>query len=197
MQLMGYIYYTSENLFLHIHVSSSTPLIFIDVSYIVHYYLEFWLFLPGTPFFIPNEIMITIKSELFYFVAAIKCEAPNNNLSKFEGTMTWHNQKYSLDNEKILLRGCILRNTQWCYGLVIFAGKDTKLMMNSGKTVFKRTHIDRLMNLIIIGVCTSSRPIFWLTRISQCRIQNPNEIEISIMINFWWSWFFFKTTNAR
>lgn len=111
-------------------------------------------------FFIPNEIMITIKSELFYFVAAIKCEAPNNNLSKFEGTMTWHNQKYSLDNEKILLRGCILRNTQWCYGLVIFAGKDTKLMMNSGKTVFKRTHIDRLMNLIIIGVCTSSRPIF-------------------------------------
>lgn len=149
--------------------------------------MEFWLFLPGTPFFIPNEIMITIKSELFYFVAAIKCEAPNNNLSKFEGTMTWHNQKYSLDNEKILLRGCILRNTQWCYGLVIFAGKDTKLMMNSGKTVFKRTHIDRLMNLIIIGVCTSSRPIFWLTSISQCRIQNPNEIEISIMINFWWS----------
>lgn len=91
-------------------------------------------------------------SQLSRFDAAIKCEAPNNNLSKFEGTMTWHNQKYSLDNEKILLRGCILRNTQWCYGLVIFAGKDTKLMMNSGKTVFKRTHIDRLMNLIIIGI---------------------------------------------
>lgn len=84
--------------------------------------------------------------------ADIKCEAPNNNLSKYEGTMTWRGQKYSLDNEKILLRGCILRNTQWCFGLVIFAGKDTKLMMNSGKTVFKRTHIDRLMNLIIIGV---------------------------------------------
>ncbi|XP_048732030.2 phospholipid-transporting ATPase ID-like isoform X2 [Ostrea edulis] len=91
-------------------------------------------------------------TQLSKFDAVIQCEAPNNNLSKFEGNLTWRGQKYSLDNEKMLLRGCVLRNTQWCYGLVIFAGKDTKLMMNSGKTVFKRTHIDRLMNLIIIGI---------------------------------------------
>lgn len=66
--------------------------------------------------------------------------------------MKWNNQTFSLDNEKILLRGCVLRNTQWCYGLVIFAGKDTKLMMNSGITIFKRTNIDRFMNVLIIGV---------------------------------------------
>lgn len=41
---------------------------------------------------------------------------------------------------------------QWCYGVVIFAGKDTKLMQNSGKTQFKSTSIDRLLNFIIIGV---------------------------------------------
>jgi len=80
------------------------------------------------------------------------CEPPNNNLSKFEGALTWQDEVYSLDNEKIMLRGCILRNTSWCYGLVLFAGRDTKLMMNSGRTKFKRTHIDRLMNKIIIGV---------------------------------------------
>ena len=39
-----------------------------------------------------------------------------------------------------------------CYGVVIFAGKDTKLMQNSGKTKFKRTSIDRLLNFIILGV---------------------------------------------
>lgn len=60
--------------------------------------------------------------------------------------------RYPLDNDKVVLRGCILRNTQWCYGVVIFAGKDTKLMQNSGKTKFKRTSIDRLLNFIIIGV---------------------------------------------
>ena len=35
---------------------------------------------------------------------------------------------------------------------MIFAGKDTKLMQNSGKTKFKRTSIDRLLNFIILGV---------------------------------------------
>lgn len=60
--------------------------------------------------------------------------------------------RFALDNDKVVLRGCILRNTQWCYGVVIFAGKDTKLMQNSGKTKFKRTSIDRLLNFIIIGV---------------------------------------------
>lgn len=82
-------------------------------------------------------------------------------LSKFEGTLTWRDETYALDNDKVLLRGCVLRNTRWCYGLVLFAGRESKLMMNSGKTTFKRTHIDRLMNKIIIGVSrctvTSSR----------------------------------------
>uniref|UniRef100_A0A2C9JYJ6 Phospholipid-transporting ATPase n=1 Tax=Biomphalaria glabrata TaxID=6526 RepID=A0A2C9JYJ6_BIOGL len=91
-------------------------------------------------------------TKLAEFNAEITSEPPNNRLSKFEGKMQWNNKTYSLDNEKILLRGCILRNTQWCYGLVVFAGRDTKLMMNSGKSKFKRTNIDRLMNLLIIGI---------------------------------------------
>ncbi|XP_029669942.1 phospholipid-transporting ATPase ID, partial [Formica exsecta] len=86
------------------------------------------------------------------FDGEIVCETPNNLLNKFDGTLTWRGQKYALDNDKIILRGCVLRNTQWCYGMVIFAGKDTKLMQNSGKTKFKRTSIDRLLNLLIIGI---------------------------------------------
>lgn len=86
------------------------------------------------------------------FDGEIVCEPPNNHLNKFEGRLTWKGKQYSLDNEKILLRGCVLRNTQWCYGVVIFAGRDTKLMQNSGKTKFKRTSIDRLLNFIILGV---------------------------------------------
>lgn len=86
------------------------------------------------------------------FNATLICEPPNNRLSKFEGTLTCDNERYSIDNDKILLRGCVLRNTEWAFGMVIFAGKDTKLMMNSGKGVFKRTSIDRLMNLLIVGI---------------------------------------------
>jgi magnesium-transporting ATPase (P-type) len=30
-----------------------------------------------------------------------------------------------------MLRGCVLKNTKWVYGLVIYTGHETKIMMNS------------------------------------------------------------------
>ena len=92
------------------------------------------------------------EKSLSQFNGHIVCEPPNNNLSKFEGTLTYNGHKYSLDNEKVILRGAMLRNTPWCYGVVLFAGKDTKLMQNSGKMKFKRTSIDKLLNFIILGI---------------------------------------------
>uniref|UniRef100_A0A3B3BUK0 Phospholipid-transporting ATPase n=1 Tax=Oryzias melastigma TaxID=30732 RepID=A0A3B3BUK0_ORYME len=54
------------------------------------------------------------------FNGEVRCEPPNNRLDRFTGTLVFGGQKYSLDNEKILLRGCTLRNTEWCFGLVLF-----------------------------------------------------------------------------
>lgn len=87
-----------------------------------------------------------------FFIKNIFYELFINIIGIIIGALTWKGKRYSLDNEKILLRGCVLRNTQWCYGVVIFAGKDTKLMQNSGKTKLKRTSIDKLLNFLIIGV---------------------------------------------
>ena len=49
------------------------------------------------------------------FDGHIMCEPPNNNLSKFEGTLTWEGKSYPLDNECILLRG-LYRNVSWLRG---------------------------------------------------------------------------------
>ncbi|XP_011471529.1 phospholipid-transporting ATPase ID isoform X1 [Oryzias latipes] len=86
------------------------------------------------------------------FNGEVLCEPPNNCLDKFKGTLTVNGQAYSLDNDKVLLRGCTLRNTEWCFGLVLFGGPDTKLMQNCGKTVFKRTSIDHLMNILVLAI---------------------------------------------
>lgn len=91
-------------------------------------------------------------SELSQFDGEVACEAPNNKLDTFTGTLTYKGEKYALDNGKILLRGCTLRNTEWCFGMVIFAGPDTKLMQNSGRTTLKRTSIDRLMNILVLWI---------------------------------------------
>lgn len=44
-------------------------------------------------------------------------------MHSFTGTLEWRGETYSLDSERILLRGCKLRNTDICYGLVIYAGE--------------------------------------------------------------------------
>uniref|UniRef100_A0A671T9L1 Phospholipid-transporting ATPase n=1 Tax=Sinocyclocheilus anshuiensis TaxID=1608454 RepID=A0A671T9L1_9TELE len=90
--------------------------------------------------------------KLAAFNGEVRCEPPNNRLDKFTGTLTVRGETFALDNERILLRGCTLRNTEWCFGLVVFGGPDTKLIQNSGKSIFKRTSIDRLMNVLVIFI---------------------------------------------
>uniref|UniRef100_A0A3B4EG29 Phospholipid-transporting ATPase n=1 Tax=Pygocentrus nattereri TaxID=42514 RepID=A0A3B4EG29_PYGNA len=91
-------------------------------------------------------------NHLAQFDGEVVCEPPNNKLDRFCGTLYWRECKYGLSNQNMLLRGCVLRNTESCYGLVIFAGPDTKLMQNSGRTKFKRTSIDRLMNTLVLWI---------------------------------------------
>ncbi|XP_025786909.1 phospholipid-transporting ATPase IC [Puma concolor] len=92
------------------------------------------------------------ENSLAAFDGFVECEEPNNRLDKFTGTLFWRNTSFPLDADKILLRGCVIRNTDFCHGLVIFAGADTKIMKNSGKTRFKRTKIDYLMNYMVYTI---------------------------------------------
>ncbi|XP_054466422.1 probable phospholipid-transporting ATPase IM [Anoplopoma fimbria] len=133
------------------------------------------------------------------FNGEVRCEPPNNRLDRFTGTLTYAGQKYSLDNEKILLRGCTLRNTEWCFGLVLFGGPETKLMQNCGKSTFKRTSIDRLMNVLVLCIfgflafmCTilAIGNCFWeMNEGSQFMVflprQDGNNAPFSAFLTFW------------
>uniref|UniRef100_A0A673YFQ5 Phospholipid-transporting ATPase n=1 Tax=Salmo trutta TaxID=8032 RepID=A0A673YFQ5_SALTR len=92
------------------------------------------------------------EHQLAQFDAMIVCEEPNNRLDKFTGTMRWRKDQFPLDLDNMMLRGCRIRNTDACHGLVIFAGADTKIMRNGGKTRFKRTKIDELMNYMVYTI---------------------------------------------
>ncbi|TMS39025.1 hypothetical protein L596_005622 [Steinernema carpocapsae] len=93
-----------------------------------------------------------IVKQISAFNGHITCEAPNNRLDVFEGRLEFDSKMVPLNNTMMLLRGCRLRNTRWCYGVVVFAGKETKLMMNSGQTKLKRTSLDRFLNVLIMGI---------------------------------------------
>lgn len=151
---------------------------------------------------------VNLDQEMSRLDCTIECEAPNELLNTFEGVLTWKNgESCSLDNDKMLLRGCRLRNTRWCYGLVVYAGADTKLMKNGGKTKFKQTHIDKLLNYLIIGIviflfkmcaiCTiacgiweSFRGYFfqvylpWESFVSEERMQGATVISVLIFLSY-------------
>ena len=96
--------------------------------------------------------------KLAAFDGKILCEPPNVRLDHFVGTLTWRNdsgrqeKRFPLSNENILLRGTTMRNVDWAFGVVIFAGPDTKLMQNAGKTYFKRTSVDNFLNRLVVYI---------------------------------------------
>ncbi len=75
-------------------------------------------------------------SRFVSFSALIMCEEPNNRLDKFVGTMIWEDQSYALDLDNMLLRGCKIRNTDECHGLVIFAGQSASLTDTHSRSRF-------------------------------------------------------------
>nr|XP_055103217.1 phospholipid-transporting ATPase IK isoform X2 [Symphalangus syndactylus] len=98
---------------------------------------------------------LTTTKKMASFQGTVMCEAPNSRMHHFVGCLEWNDKKYSLDIGNLLLRGCRIRNTDTCYGLVIYAGFDTKIMKNCGKIHLKRTKLDLLMNKLVVVILIS------------------------------------------
>ncbi|XP_012521171.1 PREDICTED: phospholipid-transporting ATPase IK-like [Propithecus coquereli] len=95
---------------------------------------------------------LTNTRKMASFRGRVMCEEPNSRMHQFVGRLEWSGKMYPLDIGNLLLRGCKIRNTDTCYGMVIYAGFDTKIMKNCGKIHLKRTKLDLLMNKLVVLV---------------------------------------------
>ncbi|XP_074523859.1 phospholipid-transporting ATPase VA [Halichoeres trimaculatus] len=78
----------------------------------------------------------------------IECEKPNNDLNRFRGYIIHRNgRRDALYKENLLLRGCTIRNTEEALGIVIYAGHETKAMLNNNGPRYKRSKLERQMNV--------------------------------------------------
>ena len=87
--------------------------------------------------------------------ATIECEKENEFIYKFFGTMRLREgaEQMALDVDQVLLRGSSLRNTKWIYGVAIYTGHDSKVMMNSSNNKPKFSKIENATNkYILMGV---------------------------------------------
>uniref|UniRef100_A0A452THZ0 Phospholipid-transporting ATPase n=1 Tax=Ursus maritimus TaxID=29073 RepID=A0A452THZ0_URSMA len=99
-----------------------------------------------------THLELTSIRNMASFQGKVVCEEPNSRMHHFVGCLEWNGRKHPLDSGNMLLRGCRVRNTDTCYGMVIYAGFDTKIMKNCGRIHQKRTKIDRLMNKLVMLV---------------------------------------------
>ncbi|XP_043929912.1 phospholipid-transporting ATPase VA [Protopterus annectens] len=82
------------------------------------------------------------------FNSIIESEKPNNDLNRFRGYIIHKNGlRAGLYKENLLLRGCTLRNTDEVIGIVIYAGHETKSMLNNNGPRYKRSKLERQMNI--------------------------------------------------
>lgn len=85
---------------------------------------------------LPQTAKILSPVEMRSLQGTIKSEQPNNRLYNYDGVISKTDEigktrDYALDPTQLLLRGAQLRNTLWIYGIVVFTGHETKLMLNS------------------------------------------------------------------
>lgn len=100
-----------------------------------------------TQFPSPLEFIKNSKFQLSY-------EAANPHLYNFEGTFIYKEKKIALVNENIILRGCILRNTEWVTGIVCYNGHHSKIMKNSVKAKEKSSLLEvKMYKYIILVFC--------------------------------------------
>ena len=55
----------------------------------------------------------------------------------------------------MLLKGTQLRNTKWVVGLVVYTGKETRIMMNSQQGSIKMSDMERMMNRSTVIIVTA------------------------------------------
>ncbi|KAM3684971.1 hypothetical protein ACB098_11G086500 [Castanea mollissima] len=106
-------------------------------------------------------------------IGLIKCEKPNRNIYGFQANMEVNGRRLSLGPSNIILRGCELKNTEWGIGVAVYAGRETKAMLNNSGAPSKRSRLETHMNieiiilsLFLVALCTvvSACALAWLLR---------------------------------
>ncbi|XP_041799888.1 phospholipid-transporting ATPase VB [Chelmon rostratus] len=85
------------------------------------------------------------------FNSLVVCERPNNNLNHFKCYVEKPDkEKVGAGIESLLLRGCTVRNTDHAVGFVVYAGHETKSMLNNNGPRYKRSKLERKLNTDVI-----------------------------------------------
>ncbi|CAH8541080.1 unnamed protein product [Schistosoma rodhaini] len=100
---------------------------------------------------LPVTTHLLTAGELSSFDAVVECEPPNRKLDEFVGVIrTADGIAHPLNPTQLILRGASLKNTKWIFGLTVYTGKESKVMLNSTAAPLKRSTVERQTNNYIL-----------------------------------------------
>ena len=83
----------------------------------------------------------------------LEVEQPNKNIYEINGSILFYgdekNKNY-FNFKNTAIRGAKLKNTEYIYGIIIYTGKETKIMKNIVKQNVKTANINKLVDNIVI-----------------------------------------------
>ena len=84
---------------------------------------------------------------------SIICDFPNENLNVWNGKIKEDDNK-DIDCEinNMILKGCVLKNTDYICGIIVYSGKNTKIMKNAKNVKGKSSKVLNIMNKILYSV---------------------------------------------
>ncbi|KAM7389638.1 hypothetical protein PAMP_023601 [Pampus punctatissimus] len=85
------------------------------------------------------------------FNSIVVCERPNNSLNHFKCYVEKPDkEKVGAGIDSLLLRGCTVRNTDHAVGFVVYAGHETKSMLNNNGPRYKHSKLEQKLNIDVI-----------------------------------------------
>ena len=101
-----------------------------------------------------------IKPGKYSFNGYIKINEPNIDLNYVNGTIHTLFKKEGkkieqdiiISTNEFLLKGSILKNTNWVIGIVVYTGMSNKIILNSKKPRLKMSRVEKSLNLYLLVV---------------------------------------------
>ncbi|GAA51551.1 phospholipid-transporting ATPase [Clonorchis sinensis] len=100
---------------------------------------------------LPQTADLLTAGSLGAYRGWVECELPNRKLEEFVGVLrAFDGVRYPLKPNQLLIRGASLKNTKWVFGLAVYTGKESKVMLNSTSRPLKQSTVERQTNTYIL-----------------------------------------------
>lgn len=99
-----------------------------------------------------EEFKNTNESNYCDMMGSLDCDKPDENITNWEGILSYKKLTIYTSLRNMILKGCILKNTEYAVGIVVYSGTNTKIMKNSKQPRIKVSKILLTMNSLLYSL---------------------------------------------